>query len=131
VTKEQKELLIQAELDTKTAEECLAKGQLRAACSRGYYSMFYIVRAIMLSDELEFSKHSGLISAFGKRVKVDPAISSSFHKEILFAFKRRGSADYDFDVKVEVDDVQRIVKSAKQFIELGERIVGAVAKDEE
>lgn len=35
------------------------------AVSRAYYAMFYIAEAFLLGQDLSFSSHAGVISAFG------------------------------------------------------------------
>jgi len=64
------------------------------AASRSYYAMFYAIEALLLSRGMAFSKHSAVISAFGKDFAKTGLIDAKFHRSILNAFDLRNSGDY-------------------------------------
>ena len=64
----QQQLLIKEATTSLDAARLLRKGGFYGfSASRAYYAMFYAAEAILLSKDLTFSKHAGVISAFGKR----------------------------------------------------------------
>ena len=46
-------------------ESILKEGDYESSVSRTYYAMFYCAQAILLTKNLSFSSHKGVISAFG------------------------------------------------------------------
>lgn len=88
------ELLDKALQSIRAAQLLLNEGYFSFAASRAYYSMFYAVEALLLSRELSFSRHSGVIAAFGKEFVKTGAFDSRFHRRLLHAFKLRNAGDY-------------------------------------
>lgn len=60
---EVKELLGKAGESIAAAELLLRDGYVDFSASRSYYAMFYSVEALLLAQDLSFSKHSAVISA--------------------------------------------------------------------
>ncbi|MCM8798860.1 MAG: HEPN domain-containing protein, partial [Candidatus Omnitrophica bacterium] len=50
----------------KEAEILLSQEQINGAMNRIYYSLFYAVKALLATKELDSSKHEGVISLFHK-----------------------------------------------------------------
>lgn len=131
MTDEQRNLLIQAKTDALYARKAYQDGMLRAACSRSYYAMFYVARAVVLIHNKSFSKHTALISEFGKVAQQDKRIPAATHRKLLDAYKMRGTADYDFAVPVTVDETARLVDYAQDFVLLGESLFGEISLEEQ
>lgn len=131
MTSEQRALLIEAKLGAKYAHQMLRDSVVRGACSRSYYAMFCVARAILLDFEQDFSKHTAVISAFGKLAKKDDRIPESYHRKLLDAYKLRGTADYDYVAKVTREKTQVLIQDANLFVELGETWFGGVSIEEE
>jgi len=49
----------------RSAEILLKEGDYEFSVSRTYYAMFYCAQAMLLTKNLSFSSHKGVISAFG------------------------------------------------------------------
>jgi len=62
--KEIKSLIERAKKYLKSAEILLEKGDYESSVSRTYYAMFYSTQAMLLTKDLSFSSHKGVISAF-------------------------------------------------------------------
>ena len=83
MTAEQEALLQKARDSAQAAQMLLDEGFSDFSASRAYYAMFYIAQALLLDLELSFSKHSGVIAAFGQhfaktdRVPIIPNYASS------------------------------------------------------
>jgi len=86
------------------------------AASRGYYSMFYCAEALLLSKGLRFSKHSGVIAAFGKEFVRTQLLPGKLHSYILEAFGQRGKGDYDI-VPLPQEDSKDVLDKARIFLE--------------
>lgn len=58
--------LMEKARDSLQGAKLMAKnGLYDFAVSRAYYAMFYIAEAFLLGQDLSFSSHAGVISAFG------------------------------------------------------------------
>jgi len=78
-----RELLDKAAQSIGAAELLLKDGYIDFSASRAYYAMFYAVESLLLSRERSFSKHSAIISAFGKEFVKTGIFDSRFHRYIL------------------------------------------------
>jgi len=59
-------LIKRAKRYIKSAELLLNDKDYEFSVSRTYYAMFYAAQAALLTKNLSFSSHKGVISAFGK-----------------------------------------------------------------
>ena len=50
--------------DIETARELINLGRYRAAVNRSYYAIFSVTTALLLTQEIERTKHAGVESAF-------------------------------------------------------------------
>ncbi len=72
--KEVKDLLDKAIQSFNAAKILHKESFYDFSASKAYYAMFYAIEALLLSQNLSFSKHSAVISAFGKNF-VKPGFS--------------------------------------------------------
>lgn len=131
MTKEQIELLLQAKRETRTARLCVEDGYYRSACSRAYYAMFHIACAMLLKRKLKYSKHSAVISAFGREIVLDDRVPAIYHELLIKGFQRRNRADYDFIVDIDEQESRMLVEHAERFVALADERLGDVADVEE
>ena len=94
MTEGQQDLLAKAHRCLQAAELLLANGFPSDAASRAYYCMFHAVQALLEKDGLSFSKHSGLISAFGRLYARKGKVPVEFHRYMIDAFAARQYVDY-------------------------------------
>jgi uncharacterized protein (UPF0332 family) len=79
MTREQAALLKKA-YDSLRGAKLLARDGLHDfAASRAYYTMFYVAEALLLGEELSFSKHTAVIAAFGRRFARTGVVPAEFH----------------------------------------------------
>lgn len=86
------------------------------AVSRAYYAMFYAAEAALLKKGLSFSKHSGVIAAFGKHFAKSQVIPSKYHKMLRDAFRARNIGDYDYEEEVTREEAANILSNAEDFL---------------
>lgn len=108
--------MAKAERSLEAAEELHNSRYYDFAASRGYYSMFYCAEALLLSKGLRFSKHSGVIAAFGKEFVRAQLLPGELHSYILAAFSQRGKGDYDI-IALPEEDSKEILDKARVFLE--------------
>ncbi|MBR3273062.1 MAG: HEPN domain-containing protein [Clostridia bacterium] len=100
MTIEERRALSTARLDL--AFDCLntAKvnrdiGDYRAAANRSYYAIFHAMRAVLALDEVDMSKHSGIMAEFRRRYLKTEILDRKLSATITQAFEVRNASDYD------------------------------------
>jgi uncharacterized protein (UPF0332 family) len=83
------EFIEKAERGLKVAESLFESEDFDFAVSRAYYSMFYMAQACLLTKNLSFSKHSGVISAFNLQFVKTGTFDKKYFKSLRFAFNQR------------------------------------------
>jgi uncharacterized protein (UPF0332 family) len=123
MTSEQAALLQKAR-DSLKAAELLAHGGLYGfSASRSYYSMFYVVEALLLGEELSFSKHAAVIAAFGKLFVKRGTVPAEYHRFLIEAEDSRNVGDYDSGTVLSEEEAGKQMKRAAQFLDLAERLI--------
>jgi uncharacterized protein (UPF0332 family) len=109
--------LINKAKDSLGAAKTLAKdGYNDFATSRAYYAMFYVAEAMLLQLGLSYSKHSAVISAFGREYAKTGIIDSKFHRWLIDAQDFRNIGDYGIDAHISGADADAVCKWASEFI---------------
>ena len=60
------EIILKAKRSLNASQKLYEDKEYDFSASRAYYTMFYMAEAVLLTKDLSFSKHSGVISAFGQ-----------------------------------------------------------------
>ena len=115
---EQEQLLKKAQDSLNAAHLLYNDGYYEFAVSRTYYTMFYIAQIFLLNLELTFSKHSAVISGFGKEFISSNKIDKKFHRYLIDAQNIRNIGDYDTVTEVLKEDASIELLRAHEFIEL-------------
>jgi len=113
--KEVIELIEKAERSTQAAWDLFRNEHFDFAVSRAYYSMFYCAEALLLTKEMSFSKHSAVISFFGKEFIKTKILPKRLHEYLTDAFRDRGVSVYETTV-IEREMAERTIKNAGVFI---------------
>lgn len=106
------------------AELLLENGSVEAAINRGYYAVFQIARAALLTKEESPDTHSGVIRRFGYHFVRTGQVPEEVGDTLTTAQSMRGRADYDAPADLDQEDAANLVKDARQFLEvLGEQVL--------
>lgn len=92
-------------------------GHIHSAANRLYYACFYIVSALLFTEGLTSTKHSGVRSLFDRQwIKTGrlPGRMSEFYRTL---FNYRQQADYADRITFSEDDVKAWIEEADQFID--------------
>jgi uncharacterized protein (UPF0332 family) len=95
-------------------------GIIRFSAAQTYYTMFYLMEALLLSKDLTFSSHSAVVAAYGKEFAKTGLLDSKFHHYIIVAQKRREIGHYGEEGE-EVTDEQ-----ARESFQWAEEFMSAV-----
>ena len=124
MTAEQRELLSQAQASLHAAKILDAAGHHGFAVSRAYYTMFYVVEALLLGKGLAFSKHGGVHAAFGEHFVKAGVATSTFHAFLIQAFELRHVGDYGRGGSVTRTESAEQISRAQEFLDLAARLIG-------
>jgi uncharacterized protein (UPF0332 family) len=91
---ETKALLEKARRYLRSAELLLGDGDYESAVTRAYYAMFYCAEAALLTRDLSFSSHKGVITGFGEHFIKTGEFPREFGRELNRAFEKRQIGDY-------------------------------------
>lgn len=108
--------LERAQMSIEAAKELTASGFYDFAASRAYYAAFYAATAGLLYEELEFSKHSGVIASVHQRLVKTGKLDKEQGKDLNWLFELRNVGDYGVTVHVSQQDAERAIRVAENFL---------------
>ena len=99
----------------KVSKTLLDAGFFIDSVNRSYYAIFYCARALVAKDNLDFSKHSAVISYFRKNYIKTGIFDVKFSDYIGDAFILRSDGDYTYFFNVEKNDAEEQYNNAVEF----------------
>ena len=117
-------LLEKAQQSLQAAEALQADSYFNFAASRLYYAMFYIAQALLLGDQLSFSKHSAVIAAFGQHLAKTQRVPPHFHRWLIEGQDIRNIGDYDIESELSEAQTEEQLRRAACFVDLAEQLLG-------
>jgi uncharacterized protein (UPF0332 family) len=115
--KEINSLIERAKRYLKSAEILLEEGDYESSVSRTYYAMFYSAQAMLLTKNLSFSSHKGVISAFGEHFVKTSIFPKEMGRELNKAFEKRQIGDYEYTFVIAKMEAEEILENGEKFIE--------------
>jgi uncharacterized protein (UPF0332 family) len=110
----------EAEETLKEAKKMLNEGfSPRATINRTYYSMFYMVLALFIKNDINIkaSKHKGIISLFDKEFVKTGKINKQCSEALHNTFNARQEGDYREFTAISPTDAAEYIKLAEEFFE--------------
>ncbi len=98
------------------AELLLDAGRYRSAANRLYYAAFYVAVAALLSRNLEFSRHSGVIAFFDKEFIHTGIFPKEYSRTLHRAFNERQQDDYMPFVELDPDELRQLLVSVRDMV---------------
>jgi len=98
------------------ARDNLNLGYYHVATSRAYYAMFYAAHALLASQDISRSKHSGVHAAFSQYFVKPGLIEPQYGHMLTRAFNVRLDSDYAVSFTPERDLAEGILHDAEQFV---------------
>lgn len=126
MTQEQLDLLLKARQSLSAAGVLLDNGYPDYAASRAYYTMFYLAEAFLWGQGMSFSRHSAVISAFGREFARTGRVPVEFHSFLIEAQDLRNAGDYGQLNAVTIDQAAEQITRAEQFLQLAESLIGTL-----
>ncbi len=126
MTPAQLNLLLKAHQSLSAAKFILDGGYPDYAASRAYYTMFYIAEAFLEGEGLSFSKHSAVISAFGREFARTGRVPVKFHQFLIRSQELRNAGDYGEINAVTANQAADSIAQAEEFLELAQNLIGTL-----
>ena len=123
MTPEQAALLSKAHDSVRAAKLLSDAGFCDFAVSRAYYAMFYVAEAFLLGVGLSFSRHAGVIAAFGERFAKAGIVPVEFHRYLIEGQDKRNVGDYQIGPGLTDIQAAEQIARAEQFLHLAQRLL--------
>jgi uncharacterized protein (UPF0332 family) len=101
----------------EVAAHNLADGFYGSAINRAYYAIFYAANALLVSQGLSRSKHSGVVAAFRQYFVKPGLIEAEYSRIYERAMDDRHISDYDVEAIIEPDRALTDVEDARCFVQ--------------
>lgn len=98
-------------------------GMLPAAVNRVYYSMFYALSALAISESYQSGKHAQLIGWFNKSYVRTGKIDQQFSRMLSQAFDKRMLGDYADIPDFSKIEVETMIRDSSDFIAMIETLL--------
>ena len=103
-----------AKSDLNVAKLLFDAKEFRSSVNRSYYSIFHALRAVLVLEEFDSSKHSGIISRFNENYVKNGIFNKTISKDISTAYKLREKSDYQDFYIVSQEEAAAQIKKAEQ-----------------
>ncbi len=102
----------------RSAEILLKEDDYESSVSRTYYAMFYSAQAMLLTKNLSFSSHKGVISAFGQHFVRAGVFPKEMSRDLNRAFEKRQIGDYEHTFVISKEEAGEVLSSGRKFVEI-------------
>ena len=116
--------LARAEQSLTAAQALAAEAYYDFVASRAYYAAFYAATALLLSQELTFSRHSGVIASVHREFVRNGRLDAQHGKNLNWLFELRGVGDYGGLVHVTEVDAEQAIRAASEFLQAIKVLLG-------
>ena len=99
------------------AKVLVEAGHADFAASRCYYAAFYAACALLLSEDRDFAKHSGVLAAIHKDFVRTGRLAAEHGRAFSWLFELRGIGDYGETCHVPEADVAGALLAAAEFVD--------------
>jgi uncharacterized protein (UPF0332 family) len=117
-------LLDKAGRAIEAARVLLRENSSDFAAGRAYYGMFYVAEALLNESGQHFRKHSAVHAAYGEQFAKTAILDPKYHRWLLDGSDKRLLGDYEVEVALDRDDVEKMITQAKEFLEVARRYLG-------
>jgi len=108
--------LIRAKEAIVEAELLLQANHFNTAVNRIYYSCFYAVSALLISEGVKAAKYSGVKQMFGLHFVTPGKIPEEYGRFYTLLFNKRQKGDYDDLIFFERGEVESFLPQSKELV---------------
>ena len=102
--------------DIETAKELLNLRRYRAAVNRSYYAILGVTNALLLTQKIERSKHSGIEAAFIQYFIKTGIFEKEYGRIFDYIRKKREESDYSAKTTIDKETAEGVVSDAQKFL---------------
>ena len=95
----------------------LGADEYKGAANRAYYAAFHSLRAVLILDEFDSKKHSGIIAKFGEKYLKTEIFDKKISEYITSLFRIRTASDYDDFYIISKEEAKSQFEKAKVIVE--------------
>lgn len=106
------------------AREMFAVEYFDFAASRAYYAAFYASTAALLTEDMDLSKHSAVISLIHQKYVKTGRLEKEQGKALTWLFELRNLADYGGIAHVTEREAERSIQVAQDFLDAIKAMLG-------
>ena len=103
----------------------LERGAVSSAVNRLYYAAFYAARALLATEGLDASRHSGVITLFGQRFVKNGIIPPEIAKALPRSFEKRLDTDYEDFSAIDQKEAETVRQDVERFLQTCEQVLEA------
>ena len=107
------------------AEASIPLGFWEMTANRLYYAVYYAASALLLSKGLSVQTHNGIVQMLGLHFVKTGKLSRENGTLYGRLFSLRQTGDYGDTFDLTKEDVEPLVKPAKEFIEATEKLINS------
>jgi uncharacterized protein (UPF0332 family) len=115
--KEINSLIGKAEKFLKSAKLLYENRDYESCISRIYYAMFYSVQAVLLTKNMSFSSHKGVLSSFGKHFVKTGVLSKDMSRQLNMASEKRQLGDYSHTFYFDDEEAKELLAIGVSFVD--------------
>jgi len=108
--------LQRADTSLSAAREMIEKGYFDIAASRAYYAAFYAASALLLKENIDTNKHSGVIASIHRHFVKAGRLDKEQGRNLNWLFELRSVGNYGVSEHVSNGEAQRAVLAAAEFL---------------
>ena len=123
-SKEIGENLQRAETSINAAKDMIEKEYYDIAASRSYYAAFHAASALLLKEDIDTTKHSGVIASIHRLFVKEGKLDKEQGRNLQWLFDLRGVGDYGVSEHVTAGEAHKSVKVAEDFLKAVLKILG-------
>ena len=112
-----KAMIEKGERALHAAQDHLSKSDADFASSKAYYAVFHLMQAVLLTKNLTFSKHAGVISGFSEHFIKSGIFPAEFGGLIQRLRKDRELGDYGYQIGVGLEEAREDLEAATHILE--------------
>jgi len=96
-------------------------GDYDFAASRAYYAAFYALEALLLTEDVTCSTHSGAIREFSRLFVATGILPKDFGRKMARLFRERQTGDYSIGVSIDQSDAEDDIDCAQDILNAAEQ----------
>ncbi len=116
--------LQRAETNLQAAQDLLDKKYFDISASRAYYAAFYAASALLLNENMDTNKHSGVLALIHQHFVKTGKLDKDQGKNLNWLFELRGVGDYGVSVHVASGEAYLAIQIAEKFLKSVKQILG-------